>query len=454
LANRRYSKASLHSFAIIEINNQGTIRDLSATALELLGSNSHSDLVGKNIVNLIPDYSLDAFFLSSRASDVQILHSVDAVAFSSYTLENDDVGIYVLVCKVNQLSQFFARILRQDLSNEEISVIESLFSVLEIRDDTLRTMTISGVAIESEEMRHIIELIGRIADTEASVVLIGETGVGKSMFAKLIHETSERKQMPFIEINCAAIQPGLIESELFGYEKGAFTGADMKGKVGKIELADGGTLFLDEITEMSVDMQQKLLQVIQQKRIQRLGGTDYKDVNFRLITATNRELSRLVESGAFRKDLYYRINVIPIYVPPLRGREEDIVRLVWHFTAINNKKYNRRVTFSHEAVDALCHYSWPGNVREIENLIERLVVICQQDTIRLEDLPECITEDRNVELEENTLKDMLANYERTIIQNAFSMYKTSVLVGKKLGISQTGAAAKIRKYIFNGANRI
>lgn len=304
---------------------------------------------------------------------------------------------------------------------------------------------------KSKHMANISELVSQIADTNANVLLTGETGVGKSMIAKIIHQKSGRSDGPFVEINCGTIPANLIESELFGYEKGSFTGASNKGKLGKIELASGGTLFLDEIGELPLNLQIKLLQVIQEKVIMRIGGLKKIEVDFRLITATNLDLKKNIKANLFREDLYYRLNVIPIHIQPLRERPEDIAPLVVSFLEQFNKKYDRKISLTPEVFDVLEEQNWPGNIRQLENLAERLVIMAKQNQISLDDLPEEMNLDgymKKTTIEE-PLDKMMEEYEKTIFVNAFKTYKTSVAIGNVLGISQATAARKLRKYIPN-----
>lgn len=236
-------------------------------------------------------------------------------------------------------------------------------------------------------MREIYNLIARVADTSATVLLIGESGTGKEVLARTIHQQGARASTPFVPINCAAIPSELLESELFGHEKGAFTGA-VQTKVGKFELANGGTLFLDEVGSLRLDLQAKLLRALQEREIERVGGTRTIKIDVRIIAATNRDLKRMMEEGTFREDLYYRLNVVPIVVPPLRHCKEDIPALVDHFLNKYNREFNRKVRgFSAGAMAALFEYDWPGNVRELENIIERAVALAQGETIALKDLP-------------------------------------------------------------------
>jgi two-component system, NtrC family, response regulator AtoC len=244
-----------------------------------------------------------------------------------------------------------------------------------------------GLVGESPGMRQIFSIIEKVADTPSTVLITGESGTGKELIAKALHENSARVRAPFIKINCAAIPKTLVESELFGYEKGAFTGA-VSSKPGRFELADQGTLFLDEIGEVPVEVQVKLLRALQESEFERVGGIKTIKVNVRLITATNRDLEREIKAGNFREDLFYRLNVVPIHIPPLRERREDIRLLVNHVV----KKFNERLKKNIEgvepdALDRLAGHPWPGNIRELENVLERTILFCDEPRIRVRDLP-------------------------------------------------------------------
>jgi nitrogen regulation protein NR(I) len=244
-----------------------------------------------------------------------------------------------------------------------------------------------GLVGDSPEMHAIFEVIAKVADTPSTVLITGESGTGKELVAKALHEHSSRKVGPFIKINCAAIPKTLMESELFGYEKGAFTGAT-SAKPGRFELADGGTLFLDEIGEIPVEMQVKLLRAIQESEFERVGGIKTIKVDVRLITATNRDLEKETKEGNFREDLYYRLNVVPLDIPPLRDRADDIPLLVEHIITKFNERLKKRVRgISDEAMRLLRGHSWPGNIRELENVLERTILFCAADTIEVGDLP-------------------------------------------------------------------
>jgi DNA-binding NtrC family response regulator len=238
-----------------------------------------------------------------------------------------------------------------------------------------------------EKMLEIFELIERVSDSDATVLITGESGTGKELIARALHQRSHRALRPFVAINCTAIPENLIESELFGHERGAFTGA-VQRRIGKFELAHSGTLFLDEIGSMRLDMQTKLLRALQEREIERVGGERTIKVDVRIVAATNADLRALVKAKAFRDDLYYRLNVIPVYVPPLRARKSDIALLVQYFLEKYNRQFNRSVrSFSLAAIEAMQAYDWPGNVRELENIVERLVVISKHEAIQLRELP-------------------------------------------------------------------
>ncbi len=318
----------------------------------------------------------------------------------------------------------------------------------------LRKGASSGTEIigQSKQMEKVTGIINRIADLDANVLLLGESGVGKSMFAKVIHKWSSRSGGPFIDINCAAIPENLLESELFGYEKGSFTGAGPKGKVGLMELADGGTLLLDEISEIPISLQAKLLTAIQEKKITRVGGTKPVNVDFRLIAASNRQLDQYAADGRFRMDLYYRLNVVNITIPPLRERKEDIIPLLEYFSAQFRKKYGLDRNFSPQAMEMLTEYPWPGNVRELANITERLIVTSSSDTIGAGDLPEEISRRKRIP-EETSLEDIVSlndeveKLESELIRRAYEKYRTTTGVAAALGISQPTAFRKIEKYI-------
>ncbi len=302
-----------------------------------------------------------------------------------------------------------------------------------------------GLIFKSLAMQKIVDTIKKVSVVDSTVLVLGETGVGKSRLVRHLHEVSHRKNESFYEINCAALPTNLIESELFGYSGGSFTGANREGKKGLLESAHKGTLFLDEIGEMPLEIQAKLLQVLQEKTFRPIGGRELKKVDVRIVAATNRDLSEMVKQGTFRKDLYYRLNVIPIAIPPLRERTEDILPLIYHYLQHFNKKYGRDVKLAPSTLQMFVGYPWEGNNREIENVIER-IVITVDDVVTVEDLPLSMQE-AAVEQSGQSLYKMLEEVERNIILKAYKTYGSSYKVAEFLQISQSAATRKIKKFI-------
>lgn len=295
----------------------------------------------------------------------------------------------------------------------------------------------------------------QVAKHDVPVLLLGESGVGKGVVARRIHEKSTRAKGRFVEINCGAIPEPLAESELFGYEEGAFTGARARGKPGLLELADGGTLFLDEVAEMPLRIQVKLLRAIQDRQFFRVGGNKVIQSNFRLLTATNRPLLQMVKRGEFREDLFFRLNVVSIQVQPLRERPDDIVVLAHHFLKEMNRKHGMNKFFSNDLVPHLLAYDWPGNVRELENLIERLVVLSESEVLTKADLPHMFLEAtvskptidvQSPSLASVPLPDRLERLEREIVTEARRHAKTTAELAVLLGVSQPTAVRKLHKY--------
>lgn len=302
------------------------------------------------------------------------------------------------------------------------------------------------IVFHNEKMKEVIALCMKIAEVDSSVLLLGETGVGKEILAKIIHNSSNRKNKPFIKINCGAIPENLMESELFGYEDGAFTGARKGGKIGLFEAANRGTLFLDEIGEVPFNLQVKLLRVLQEQEITKIGASVSSRVDVRIIAATNKDLSVMVNEGKFRKDLYYRLNVVPIKMPPLRERREDIIPLAHHFLKRFNEKYQTNKRFSTDILKALLEYDWPGNIRELENIIERLIVTSNTDEILREQLPfaeehEGIEE--NIKINEIIpLKEAVRILEQKLVNSALEKYGTGREAAKALGVNPSTIARK------------
>ncbi|WP_134704722.1 sigma 54-interacting transcriptional regulator [Ammoniphilus sp. YIM 78166] len=355
----------------------------------------------------------------------------------------------------------------------DISELTRLQKQLETSQEKLKqlqfeNMKSTGKLIAySEEMEAVLDLVYHVASSDSTVLLLGESGVGKEVMAKILHENSSRVETgTFMKVNCGAIPPNLLESELFGYDQGAFTGAKKGGKPGIFELAHNGTLFLDEIGELPLDMQVKLLRVLQEQEIMRVGGVTPVKIHVRIIAATNRDLEDMIKQGTFRQDLYYRLNVVPIKIPPIRERKADIVPLLGHFLKFFNEKYHYSKKFSSEAVDQLMMYGFPGNVRELSNLVERLVLTCREDIMDVRHLPSNVVQD--ISQTESRLKVAEPREEEDILmlgwddplqeENRFEQLEKEALVkalkrygsvrktGKAMGVSHTTVLKKMKKF--------
>lgn len=305
---------------------------------------------------------------------------------------------------------------------------------------------------ESEEMKKVLELVKKISQVDATCILSGESGTGKTMIAKYMHQISPRKDRPFVSINCASIPNDLIESELFGYSKGAFTGANSNGKTGLLKAADTGTILLDEISELSLSAQSKLLTVLQDKEFLPVGSNKSVKVDLKIIAATNKNLKNMVEIGTFREDLYYRINIVDIYIPPLRKRKKDIPPLIDYFLADFNQKYGVSRQLTKSTINVLIDYEWKGNVRELRHFIERIVVTMDSLIIDVTQLPNNvfgIVDNGNIVVDDKsaTFEEKMETYESYIINDAYKKCGSSRKLADYLSISQTRANNLIRKHI-------
>ena len=326
---------------------------------------------------------------------------------------------------------------------------------------SLTEMQKRDVIARSKKMLDTLELARRLANVDTTVLILGESGVGKEIVARLLHKANQRRsKQAFITINCGAIPKDLLEAELFGYEHGAFTGAARGGKPGLFELADGGSILLDEVAEMPLDLQVKLLRVLQEKEFTRVGGSKAIKIDMRIIAATNKDLLDLVNQGHFRRDLYYRLNVVPIEVPPLRERKEDILPLATHYLRKFNHKYGQEKILSASLIDVMEDYGWPGNIRELMNVLERMVVTVEDNILRAEDFPvddvpislkirsskarnEYLDQDLS---KENDLSKILEEVEKVVINDVLEDSRTTTIAAGRLGISRSTLARKMRRY--------
>jgi len=302
-----------------------------------------------------------------------------------------------------------------------------------------------GVAAKSKKMRDAFKLAEKVAKVNSAVLLSGETGVGKEIIANFIHQNCPHANREFIKVNCGAIPSTLLEAELFGYEKGSFTGAVTNGKVGLFEKANGGTILLDEIGEIPPEFQVKLLRALQEKEIRRVGGTRQIPLRFRIIAATNQNLRRLVEEGKFREDLFYRLNVIPINIAPLRERREDIVPIAFFYLRRLNGMYHFNKTLHPDTLPVLEQYDWPGNIRELENVLEHSAVISEHEEIQPEDLSISSKEEGYYKWKQRSLKEKVLHYEMTLIKEALATHTTTRKAAEVLGISQSSLVKKLNK---------
>ncbi len=336
---------------------------------------------------------------------------------------------------------------------EEKNTLESEKRALEVEIKRLyKDLHVEGIVGRSKDILEVLDLVHRVAPTNATVLLRGESGVGKEVFARAIHFLSPRSNRAFITVNCAAIPENLLEAELFGYEKGAFTGA-YTSKKGKFELADGGTIFLDEVGDLPLSLQVKLLRVLQEKEIERLGSNKPVKVDVRVISATNRNLEQMIREGTFREDLYYRLNVVPIRIPPLRERREDIPALTHHFVETFSREYGKKVNISQEVMDAFMSYEWKGNVRELQNVIERMIILDTDGVLGYDDLPaEIRSSDRKGNKPEpNKLPEptegSIWDIEKKLIEEALKESNYVIKeAAKKLGMTPRQVSYRVQKY--------
>ncbi|MCL4478756.1 MAG: sigma-54 dependent transcriptional regulator [Deltaproteobacteria bacterium] len=311
----------------------------------------------------------------------------------------------------------------------------------QLRGKVEKKYELIGVSKSIKDLRRKIAIV---AQTDSWVLITGENGTGKELVARSIHRMSKRTDMPFVDVNCAAIPDELLESELFGYEKGSFTGADRR-RIGKIELADKGTIFLDEVGDMSLKMQAKLLRTLEEGRFERIGGNDSINVDIRVITATNKTLQNEIEEGRFREDLYYRLNVIPIHVSPLRERKDDIPVLINYFLKDLCDISRNEKTITDEAMDVLTQYRWNGNVRELKNLLERLFVLTEADTIDVDDIPAEIKNNKEENTAAANLQSARTSFEREYIIRMLKEHNWNITkTAAKIGISRENLSRKIK----------
>ncbi|MED4014628.1 sigma-54 interaction domain-containing protein [Sutcliffiella cohnii] len=417
---------------------------------EQIFSVKHEDIIGNPITDFFKEEHLELLnTLKNGTSIRQKQHQarddlVVLINSNPVYLNNEIIG--AVVSEMDITSQIK---LHDELNNTR----EKLFE-LERESNLFNEDPFNVIRGNSSELKKTISMARRAVGTTANILIHGESGVGKELFAKAVHTLREGKEAPFIAINCGAIPSSLFESEMFGYERGAFSGADTRGKKGKIELAQGGSLFLDEIGEMPLEMQVKLLRLLQEKRYYPIGATKEREVDFRVIAATNRDLKQLVTEGKFREDLYYRLNVVSLEIPPLRRRREDIIELTHYFLYEISIKYNRPIHgISQEVMQALLNHNWQGNIRELKNVVERLIVFSEDGEIKLEHLPFELDTMQKSDIEHvdgrkdsRTLDERLKEAERKVLKMELEIEKGNKLaVANKLNITRATLYNRLKK---------
>ena len=413
---------------------------------ELIDGIEAENIIGKNMKDLVINgiYSnsvaIECLEQKKSITRIQKVNGKDILATGTPIFKNGEVFRSIIIAKdVTEISNLKKNLGKIKYANNIFE--EELELLIKSQLDN------KGMVTNSAKMKKIIDLAIRVASVDSTILIQGESGVGKGLLTKIILRNSPRVDKPFIKIDCGAIPENLLESELFGYKKGSFSGASSIGKVGLIELANKGTLFLDEIGELPLDLQVKLLRVIQDREIMPIGGKDPVEVDIRIIAATNINLKEMVKQKRFREDLYYRLNVIPINIPPLRERKEDIPRLVLSLLDEYNKKFGFNKKMTPEVTRVLIKHDWPGNIRELENIIERLIVTSSGEYIEVENLIDMgldsLLDDNylNHTLDNMNYKELLENYERCLLIKVMKSCKSTSEMSSLLGID----ASTIRK---------
>jgi transcriptional regulator with PAS, ATPase and Fis domain len=466
----------------LEILNPLSIKLLNSISDGITISDKHGKIIFQNDVdiefvgiNCVNRYARDliAEGVMSDSLTLKVLESKEDVTIFQTFLNNkcflvtgkpifDETGelqyVLIITRDMSRLKSLEEEVKKLEIQNEKFKQkIEELNALERKKTNLIAT---------SPVMQKVLKRILRVAEVDSTVLIEGESGVGKEEAAKLIHLNSRRSEKRMVTINCSAIPEALLESELFGYEAGAFTGANKGGKAGLFETASGGTVFLDEIGEMPLQLQAKLLRVLQESEVQRIGSTKPIPIDVRIIAATNRNLAEMVEQGTFREDLYYRLNIIPIEIPPLRERREDIVPLAFHFLSQIEQKYQIHRTFDKEALKVLEEYDWPGNVRQLRNIIERVSLLANQPKISASMVREELREAsalgskpkrqakrlaetaKSIDFSKytGTLKEQVEAFEKEIIRQALSEHESIRKAAEALGCNQSTLVRKIQRY--------
>jgi two-component system NtrC family response regulator len=450
----------MNEYSILIVDDEDAQRNILKGYLEKKGYKIFSASSGTDGIKAVQSNLIDIVLSDYKMPDktgLEVLEEVKKinpeigfVILTAYgTIENAvkamRLGAFDYISKPVDLDEL-------DLTIERIIENKNLKSEIQLLKSQLKEkFKIDSFISHSPKMEEVLSLASRAADSKATILISGESGTGKEVLAKSIHYVSSRKDKPFIAVNIPALPETLLESELFGHEKGAFTGAE-KAKKGRFELADTGTIFLDEIGDIPINLQVKLLRVLQEHQIERLGSTESINIDVRIIAATHQKIEQKIKDGTFREDLYYRLNIVLLDLPPLRERKEDILPLIDHFIEKYAKENNKeKLSLSKEASDSLIKYNFPGNVRELENIIERAVVLCRTENITLNDLPIAVKgfkAENEISLKESgTLIEQVEVLEKQMIYDALSKANgNQSLAGRMLGLTERNLRYKMKKY--------
>ncbi len=425
---------------------EGRVLDINEAYERITGIRA-SEVLGLTMQELVDrgyfDQSVTVLVMKELRSITinQTVRGKKQILVTGNPIFDENGKLYRVVTNVRDVTELVS--LREQLTREKEQSRKYEAELTHLRSLQVRD---SCLVFRSKPMAQIVELAGKMAEVDSTLLITGESGTGKELVAKLVHRQGMGDASPFISINCAAIPEQLLESELFGYEGGAFTGAKKEGKPGLFELAHKGTLFLDEVAELPLSLQVKILRAIQDKAITRVGATKAIPVNVRIIAATNRDLAKMLREGTFREDLYYRLMVVPLHVHPLRDRKDDIPLLVRYFLDEFNRHFGYEKTLSPEVLDKLVHYDWPGNVRELKNVIERMIVMSPGSEIGMESLPDSIHAKRRLPAKGAHLKDAVEETERYLIEEAYRELRSWKKVAEALGVDRTTIFRKATKY--------
>ncbi|MGM8261135.1 sigma 54-interacting transcriptional regulator [Clostridium perfringens] len=442
--NEKFTKILENSQDMIcFVDENGIINYLNPAYIKNFSKVS-SDVIGKSIFDIAPN-GLRAKVFKEKTLLKDVIHKKNGINVISTIdplfIDGQFKGVISTSRPVSLIKELMSKL---NKSEQELDYYKN-----EFLRQLSKNSSFNNIIGSTRTLKDIMYMCQKASETTSTVLIRGESGTGKELIAKAIHNNSNRKNKPFVRVNCASIPENLLESELFGYEKGAFTGA-VQSKPGKFAIADTGTIFLDEIGDMPLSMQVKLLRVLQEREIESVGGITPKNIDVRVIAATNRNLEEMIEEGSFREDLYYRLNVLGINLPPLRERKEDIPELAEHFITKLNKKLHKTILgIKQDALNLLIEYSWPGNIRELENIMERAINLCDGDYIDSSYLPSYLKPVESKSFNLNIDIDHILpfeEYEKQIIEAAMKKYKSFNKAGKALGLTHRTVSLKCKKY--------